>query len=462
MKKHRLALVSFVSSLLIMALAACAPGEAMVMPPEIRYGEDVCVECNMIISDPRFAAAYVHEVSPGRYESIPFDDIGDLLIHADKHPEHTVVRWYVHDYASEEWLDATGAHFVFSNQLQTPMAQGTAAHAALESAHAMAAELDGEVLDWDGLLARHQAGGLMVQAGLDTAAGAMGTARVDGAAMAETTPVGVPEDTAMAEGAPDVMAESATPSMMHDHAAMHALHQQAGTEEVVLGEAEIDGYILQLISHGPLHAGYNDVMVHLNGPDGQPVTGARLAYQPRMTMLDGMHHASPVEQPEQVAPGMYHGAVAFSMPGGPDLGSWSLATSFEDPATGTSGEATFDVDVAPSKLHGSWMAPGDRKLFLALVAPIMPQVGRQPLELLAFEKAGMMEWPVLDDLTLEITPFMPTMGHGSPGNENPVPVGNGHYLGTVNFSMAGPWTVTVVARSGEDILGEVTFELQVP
>ena len=30
--------------------------------------------------------------------------------------------------------------------------------AALASAEAMAAELDGEVLDWDGLLARHQAG----------------------------------------------------------------------------------------------------------------------------------------------------------------------------------------------------------------------------------------------------------------------------------------------------------------
>ncbi len=158
MRKHRLTLALFVSSLLVMVLAACAQGEAVIMPPEIRYGEDVCAECTMIISDPRFAAAYVHEVSPGRYASIPFDDIGDMLIHADKHPEHTVVRWYVHDYASEEWLDATGAHFVFSDQLQTPMAQGTAAHAALASAEAMAADLDGKVLDWDGLLARHQAG----------------------------------------------------------------------------------------------------------------------------------------------------------------------------------------------------------------------------------------------------------------------------------------------------------------
>lgn len=434
MPKQRLILALFISSLLVMVLAACAQGEAVIVPPEIRYGEDVCAECNMIISDPRFAAAYVHEVSPGRYESVAVDDIGDMLIHADKHPEHTVVRWYVHDYASEEWLDATNAHFVFSNQLHTPMAQGTAAHATLESAEAMAAELGGEVLDWNGLRARHAAGGLRVPAG----------------------------GAGMGKGAGAAMVAGSTPAMMHDHATMHALHQQGVLEEVILGEAEIEGYTLQLISHDPLHAGYNDVMVHLTGPDGQPVEGARLDYRPLMAMLDGMHHASPVEQPEQVMPGMYHGAVAFSTPGGPDLGSWSLAVTFADPATGASGEATFDVDVAPSQLHGSFMAPGDRRLFLALVAPAAPQVGRQPLALLAFEKVGMMEWPVLDDLTLEITPLMPTVGHGSPGNENPVPMGNGHYLGTVNFSMSGPWTVTVVVRSGGETLGEVTYELQVP
>jgi copper chaperone NosL len=462
MKKRRLALVSLVSTLLVMVLATCAQGEAVIMPPEIRYGEDACAECTMIISDPRFATAYVHEVSPGRYESISFDDIGDMLIHAGKHPEHTVVRWYAHDYASEEWLDATGAHFVFSNQLQTPMAQGIAAHAALADAEAMAAELDGQVLDWNGLRARHQAGALMMQAGPGAAAGAMGTVKVDEAALAETTPAAKPEATAMAESPPAAMAEHATPSVMHDHAAVHALYQQAGTEEVVLGEAESGGYTLQLVSHGPLHAGYNVVMVHLAGPEGQPVEGARLGYRPLMTMGNGMHHAAPVEPPEPVAAGMYHGAVAFSMPSGPDLGSWSLTTTFEDPATGTSGEATFDVDVASSQLHGSFITPGDRKLFLALVAPTTPQVGRQPLELLAFEKAGMMEWPVLDNLTLEVTPFMPTMGHGSPGNENPVPMGNGHYLGTINFSMSGPWTVTVVAKSGVETLGEVTFELQVP
>ncbi len=45
---------------LALLAAGCAQGTAEIKPPEIRYGEDVCVECKMIISDPRFAAAYTY------------------------------------------------------------------------------------------------------------------------------------------------------------------------------------------------------------------------------------------------------------------------------------------------------------------------------------------------------------------------------------------------------------------
>ena len=46
-------------------------------------------------------------------------------------------------------------------------------------------------------------------------------------------------------------------------------------QEIVLGEAEVAGAILQLIAHEPLHTGYNAVMVHATGTDGQPLTGAQ-------------------------------------------------------------------------------------------------------------------------------------------------------------------------------------------
>jgi hypothetical protein len=96
------------------------------------------------------------------------------------------------------------------------------------------------------------------------------------------------------------------------------------------------------------------------------------------------------------------------------------------------------------------------------VKPVRPAVGAQPFEIFAMEKASMMDWPPVDDLILEIEPWMPSMGHGSPNNENPDAQGEGHYLGQVNFTMAGPWTVTVVAKRGEEVLGEIVFDYNVP
>ncbi|HXF61573.1 MAG TPA: nitrous oxide reductase accessory protein NosL [Caldilineaceae bacterium] len=132
-------------------LAGCARGSAAPAPPEIRYGEDQCAHCTMIISDPRFAAGIAYEIEPGRYESLAFDDIGDMLAEAGSHPERVVVDYYVHDYTSEEWLDATEAHFVVSPAIPSPMGSGIAAHASAEAAAAHAAELQGRVLTWDEL-----------------------------------------------------------------------------------------------------------------------------------------------------------------------------------------------------------------------------------------------------------------------------------------------------------------------
>jgi copper chaperone NosL len=139
--------------LALLLLPGCAQGTAEISPPDIRYGEDVCAECNMIISDPRYAAAYAHEISAGRYEQLAFDDIGDMLVHAAKHPEHKVVGWYVHDYKSEEWLEAPSAHFVVSSEIVTPMGHGFAASATEEDAQALALETAGEVLTWEMLQA---------------------------------------------------------------------------------------------------------------------------------------------------------------------------------------------------------------------------------------------------------------------------------------------------------------------
>lgn len=151
MMRRRLWLLLLVVGLL---LSACARGETTPNPPGIRYGEDLCAECNMIISDPRYAAGYAYEIGASRYESVAFDDIGDLLTHMAKHPERTIVAWYVHDYESQEWLDATIAYYVVSEQIISPMGHGIAAHATQAAAEQMAQAKQGVVFDWQGLQAQ--------------------------------------------------------------------------------------------------------------------------------------------------------------------------------------------------------------------------------------------------------------------------------------------------------------------
>lgn len=135
-------------TLVALLLTGCAQGMTEIRPPEIRYGEDLCAECNMIISDPRFAAAYSLEMTSGRYQQVAFDDIGELLTYATKHPEQKIAGAFVHDFATEEWIDATTAHFVVSSAIATPMNYGIAAFATQEAADAKASENNGEILDW--------------------------------------------------------------------------------------------------------------------------------------------------------------------------------------------------------------------------------------------------------------------------------------------------------------------------
>lgn len=513
---------------LALFLGACAQGQPQAAPPEIRYGETICEQCNMIISDQRYAAGYAHEISPGRYESIAFDDIGDMLESAAVHPERNITHWYVHDYNSKEWLDATQAHYMFSHNLTTPMGHGAAAFADKVAAEVVATELAGEVFDWAGLRARFDAGELMVHAHPGAAlpapthshapgeepAGeiAAGDATIhiltptDGATVDPTFTVQVTTagfdlaeqgnhwhvdidghniamvasvDNTTLRGlaaGPHTLRVSMSDAQHNDLPHTHqinivvkpAMSQDHGgampvqLEETTLGEAEVAGYRLELVSHAPLHTGYNVIMTHLYDAAGAVVSNAEITYRPLMAMKGEMDHAAGVEQPAMETPGMYHGAIIFPMPSGPDLGDWHLTVSFTDPATGVSGETLFDLAVSPASLAGSFVAPDDRRIFLAVVEPVSPGVGAQPFEIYAMQRVAAMEWPALEDLKLTIKPWMPTMSHGSPNNIHPIDAGSGRYLGQVNFTMRGYWTVTVVASQDDQVLGEVVFEYNIP
>jgi copper chaperone NosL len=153
---------SFLAILLLAAavlISACAAGSAEPAAPKIHYGEDICSECGMIINDPRFAAAYAANEGEGAYQTFIFDDIGDMLHHIQKNLTLAGAGWWVHDYQSEEWIDATTAWFVVSDAIKSPMGHGLAAFATEDAAAQFAAEVNGQVFDWDKVRVQHALAG---------------------------------------------------------------------------------------------------------------------------------------------------------------------------------------------------------------------------------------------------------------------------------------------------------------
>ncbi len=132
---------------LVLGLSVAGCQASREHPPQIRYGRDVCAQCGMIISEARFAAAYITKRGDWRF----FDDIGDMLEFSRTHREAVAVFW-VHDYESDEWLKADSAFFVHSVQLRTPMGHGIVALSSRERAEQLARQVQGQVLHFTELL----------------------------------------------------------------------------------------------------------------------------------------------------------------------------------------------------------------------------------------------------------------------------------------------------------------------
>ncbi len=127
--------------LAMLVLVACGGGAAEG-PPEIRYGEDVCDQCHMIISEPRFAAAFIVGQGPEEGAARRFDDIGELFLYIVESDEAVREAW-VHDFDDEAWLQTDEATYVHDPALMTPMGWGVAAFRSVEQAEAYQAENGG-------------------------------------------------------------------------------------------------------------------------------------------------------------------------------------------------------------------------------------------------------------------------------------------------------------------------------
>lgn len=125
-----------------LGLVSCAD-EPTLDPPEVRWGQDVCAECGMILSDDRYAAAVVAIHDGERHEYL-YDDLGEMLAHPPDTKGST--RQWARDMQTRLWIDASTAYYVRSRLLHTPMGYGVVAFANPQDAKALSDENGGELL----------------------------------------------------------------------------------------------------------------------------------------------------------------------------------------------------------------------------------------------------------------------------------------------------------------------------
>ena len=214
--------------------------------------------------------------------------------------------------------------------------------------------------------------------------------------------------------------------------------------------------------------GYNQLTVILldSVNEKDTIKDSHIHFMPVMVMGSGMmmpmQHACPVENPDEDAPnGLFKGAVAFVMPTS-TAGYWTLGLTVHNHKNNKYGAAGFNITVdnpsSPALSVFTSLAVDAPKLVLSLVSPTTPKVGMNDIEFTLHRKESDMSWPADTTHTFIITPEMPSMGHGSPNNVNPVHIGNGHYKGKVNFTMTGEWKIKVeVQKDGKTISKDANF-----
>jgi len=123
----------------LITAAACASSPDG--PPEIVVDRTACNHCTMLISEPRYAAAYQ---APGADAKV-FDDIACLLQAAEAETA-TGLRFWFHDGNDGNWIDGEAATFVASPEFRTPMGGGMMAYRDAGAAKQAAGKYRGEVI----------------------------------------------------------------------------------------------------------------------------------------------------------------------------------------------------------------------------------------------------------------------------------------------------------------------------
>lgn len=120
---RRIAPPAIAAAAALAAAAAMLPGcdsGSAEGPPSIQIGEAVCDQCNMIISDERWATATVVQ-GPRGPEPRLFDDYNCQVNYEAEHTDDEILERWSHDGASGAWFKSEEGSYLISPSLRTPM-----------------------------------------------------------------------------------------------------------------------------------------------------------------------------------------------------------------------------------------------------------------------------------------------------------------------------------------------------
>lgn len=241
---------------------------------------------------------------------------------------------------------------------------------------------------------------------------------------------------------------------------------------VSLGLETADDLSVEMLSRAGLEVGLNEVFFRVKRlPGGELVERATVLQRPIMHMeAMGMEHSCPCEQPalEVDEDGLFSGLVVFQMASGTGGDTWRNEVSVD-----------LGDGAAPRTVvfEGLAVAASDRRKDLTLTdamggttAAVVTlnfdgplAAGQNTFTVTVHQKGDMMGmvWDAIEDLTITATPDMPSMGHGSSGNIDPVHVAAGRYEGSVNLFMPGTWRIILGFEKGQADLGTIEYVVEV-
>lgn len=233
-----------------------------------------------------------------------------------------------------------------------------------------------------------------------------------------------------------------------------------GLVMIASGYTDAGGIKVNLYSTDSLYSRYTNFFVEVrDSASNTVIDDAHIELMPMMDMGQ-MQHSAPFENPSSTnaVDGLFPCAVVFQMPG--EMG-WTLNIHVHEHVNGGEGEVTFPLMVKnPDPTRTRVVTPVNdpmSRLIISYVQPMDPKVGINDFEITLHSRETMMSFPGIENYTVEIEPEMPSMGHGSPNNVNPTDSGNGHYNGSVNFTMTGLWRINLNIMDGSTVVDSTAY-----